>query len=272
MVSSVAAGDWWVAVIVDGCVAGQVWFGDLVGCCHWMCCMLWGGLWLVAVVADLIVLGWNRVVVEYASTTAPPSILKLRAHKATAKPPDHTPPQQQPNTEEDHHDTASSSHEVPRSYYPPPTQQQKPTTETNSSSSSGPNAPATSAARDQHDPPPAFVDKRRLRENQPDRLPQPQPTQPRQTPSPALAAQLHDGRNVGHAPSPTPSGNSPAPEQHDDINRDDATSLMQHTSAVLPTLTQPTDTEQAGTGALRTDNHTPPPHANPPTSAANHPR
>ena len=92
--------------------------------------------------------GW-LLRIEYATTTAPQGILRLRANKAAAK--QHTgehntespvTPPRQPDIPSDHHATASSLHEVPRSYYPPLSQQHKPTRAAASSSSSAPNTPA----------------------------------------------------------------------------------------------------------------------------------
>ena len=181
---------------------------------------------------------------EHATTQG---ILRLRANKASAKqreaaqatdPP--TPPTLPATDPNDHHSTASSSHEMPRSYYPPPAQQQKPTTTTNRSSSTNPTTPASKTTEPRHhDPPPAFVDTRQLRQNQPNRLPQPQPDPARQTPSPALAERLQDGRNTGKTPTPSPSnGPSPPPAAAADPTDPDTTNFMQHTPPPFQTTPQ----------------------------------
>ena len=151
---------------------------------------------------------------ELTSPTAPQSILRIRAHKTTSK--QAREQAQQPHTDTTtHHDTASSSHETPRSYYPQPAHQPKPAAQASSSSDQPPDTQPGTQTTGRQDQPPAFVDKRRLREGQPDRLPNPQPETARHGPTPALATRLQDGRTIGRPPQPSPTpSEQPAQSSH----------------------------------------------------------
>ena len=212
---------------------------------------------------------------EATSEIAPPSILALRATKETSKRQQQqrheatTKPQGQPNQQAtdatDSHSASSSSHEKPRFYYPTPTLPQKTDTAVSSTDTTYGDTrqpPPTTTRREATRP--AFVDTRRLREHQPNRLPQPQAQSPHNhaRPSPTLATKLQDGRRIGPAPAPPTKGSSPTPTPPPDHSGgpNEATSLMQQPQSIAKTLTQPTDTATASEGLHTKDEQpTPPP-------------
>ena len=183
------------------------------------------------------------------TTTAPQSIPRLRVNKASAKQreaaqatdPDTADPGTDPT------DSASSSHEVPRSYCPPPAQGNRPATTKPSSSDNTTSKPApTTTQRRARDPPPAFVDTRNLRQNQPNRF--------------HNHSQHHAKRHHQHwqtrcrtgqtsadhpPPAPTPPP-SPTPKPSQDMNDHDATDLMQRT---LPPPSQSPQQQHATAGS-----------------------
>ena len=218
--------------------------------------------------------GWI-IRMEATSEIASPSILALRATKETSRRQQHqqheatrgprSQPSQQARDAASSHSASSSSHEKPRSYYPTPTLPQKPDTTVGSTDTThGDTRQPPSATTHRNATHPAFVDTRRLREHQPDRLPQPQAQSSHNhaRPSPTLATKLQDGRRIGPAPAPPAKENSPTPtpppDHSDSLN--DATNLMQQPHSIAKTLTQPTDTATASESPHTKDGQpTPPP-------------
>ena len=197
---------------------------------------------------------------EQTTGTAPQGILRLRANKAThlrsqrghTPPTPATEPTQHRDTATDDHATASSSHDAPRSYFPTRPHNKPGTSTDTDKSGPAPTTAATSSTQQQPERRPASVDTRRLRQNQPDRLPQ---DTTHQQPS------LQDGRTIGRSPAPCSFASPPT-----DTNRRPTGTRHHQPHATQPSKARPCPSVNGrrgqpsapphGTGDRSTNTHT----------------